>query len=128
MKRSLKSLLLTMAVVALYLFSGCALSSKVIDPAVRPAPDYDRLFPYYVEICAISQIRANFAKHGGSPGHAVMYLKGACRDEEAGYPRLELCDPAEEDLTVGETGTGISVNKMLKNVNWLAIPGKELFF
>jgi hypothetical protein len=128
MKRSQKFLLLTMAMAALYLLSGCAVTSKVLEPPIRPAPDYDRLFPYYVEICAVSQIQANFAKHGGSPGHAVMYLKGVCRDDEAGYPRLKLCDPETEDLTVGETGTGVSVNKMLKNVNWLAIPGKELFF
>ena len=29
---------------------------------------YDALFPYYVELCAVSQIRANFTEHGGSPG------------------------------------------------------------
>jgi hypothetical protein len=108
--------------------TGCALTYKGVAPTIRPEPYYDRLFPYYTEICAVSQIRANFAKHGGSPGHAVMYLKGACRDEGAEYPRLRPCDPASSDLTDSETGTGISVNKMLRNVNWIAIPGKRLFF
>jgi hypothetical protein len=110
------------------LLSGCAPITRDTLPTVRPAPVYDRLFPYYVEICAVSQIRAHFAKHGGSPGHAVMYLKGACRDPEAEFPTIKVCDPGSVDLTDPESGVGISVNKMFKNVNWLAIPGKQLFF
>jgi hypothetical protein len=43
-------------------------------------PAYDALFPYSVELCAVSQIRARFTCHGGSPGHATMYLKGVCKD------------------------------------------------
>jgi hypothetical protein len=96
-------------------------------PPVLPTPTYDQIYPYYIELTAVSQIRATFAKYGGSPGHAVMFLKGVCIDEESPYPKLELCDPAKVDLTDGDVGTGISVNKLLKNANWIAVPGRQLF-
>lgn len=96
-------------------------------PDVRADARYDLLFPYYVELCAVSQIRSNFAPHGGSPGHAAMYIKGACRDPSTDFPTLRVCGP-EVDLTDPESGTGVSVNKVLRNVNWLAVPGKRLFF
>ena len=41
----------------------------------RPDPVYDRLFPYYVELCATSQFRSKLKGEGGVAGHAVMYLK-----------------------------------------------------
>ena len=97
-------------------------------PTIQAPPQYDNLYPYYVELCAVSQIRAKFAPHGGSPGHAVMYLKGVCRDHEAAFPTIKVCDAGSVDLRDPETGVGISVNKLLKNVNWIAVPGKRLFF
>ncbi len=97
-----------------------------LEPVVAD-PRYDALFPYYLELCAVSQIRSNFAPHGGSPGHAAMYLKGACRDDTTSFPTLRVCDD-EADLRDPESGSGVSVNKMLRNVNWLATPGKQLFF
>jgi len=110
------------------LASGCAPLHSVVLPTYQPPATYDELYPLYIELCAVSQIRAKFAKEGGSPGHAVMWLKGVCVDEEATYPKLKLCDPAEVDLGNPENGTGVSVNKVLKNANWLAIPGRSLFF
>lgn len=109
------------------LISACAPVEREMVPTLRPEPFYDELYPYYVELCAVSQIRANFAEHGGSPGHAVMYLKGVCRDPETLFPALKLCDCDAVDLSDPESGTGISVNKMFKNVNWMAVPGKRLF-
>ncbi len=115
----------------LLILPGCTSFTIIREslPTIRPDPlIYDALFPYYVEICAVSQIRAHFAKHGGSPGHAVMYLKEVCRDTEAPFPTIRVCDPESVDLTDPESGVGISVNKLLKNINWFAIPGKKLFF
>src|SRR5215469_7359145 len=57
----------------------------------RPDPAYEKLFPYYVELCAGSQFRAKLAGEGGLAGHAVMYLKGACREEHAPFPQLRRC-------------------------------------
>jgi hypothetical protein len=96
-------------------------------PALGLDPRYDALFPYYLELCAVSQIRPHFAPHGGSPGHAAMYLKGACRDPSTEFPTLKVCGP-EVDLTDPESGSGVSVNKVLRNVNWIATPGKRLFY
>lgn len=109
--------------VTIVLVSGCATLKDTYHPPQRPSAAYDTLYPQYIQLCAVSQIRAKFTKEGGSPGHAVMYLKGACRDDASPYPRLKLC---EQDSP--QTGVGISVNKTLKNVNWMAIPGKALFF
>ena len=93
----------------------------------RPDPIYEALYPYYAELCAVSQFRTLDGITGGVPGHAVMYLKGACRDSEAPYPRLKMCDTSRS-ASDPDHGVGVSVNRWFRNVNWLAVPGKPLFF
>ncbi|MDJ0851394.1 MAG: hypothetical protein QNK04_23715 [Myxococcota bacterium] len=112
-----------------FLASACATVATHEGPveAIRADARYDALFPYYVELCAVSQIRSHFAPHGGSPGHAAMYVKGACRDDATEFPTLRVCDD-RVDLSDPESGTGVSVNKLLRNVNWMATPGKALFY
>jgi hypothetical protein len=94
----------------------------------RPDPRYDQLFPYYVELCATSQFRSSDKGRGGVTGHAVMYLKGACKDEQAPFPQLRRCRVAATDPDDPEHGAGISVGRWFRNVNWIAIPGSSLFF
>jgi hypothetical protein len=94
----------------------------------RPDVAYEKLFPHYVELCAGSQFRAKLTGEGGLAGHAVMYLKGACREDDAPFPQLRRCQLAATSLDDPEHGVGISVNRWFKNVNWVAIPGYHLFF
>jgi hypothetical protein len=94
----------------------------------RPDAAYERLFPYYVELCAASQFRGKVAGTGGVAGHAVMYLKGACKDDDAPFPRLRRCRAAATSLRDPEHGAGISVNRWFKNVNWVAVPSHDLFY
>jgi hypothetical protein len=94
----------------------------------RPDPVYDQLFPYYVELCATSQFRSKLKGEGGIAGHAVMYIKGACKDEQAAYPLLRRCRVAAKELDDPEHGAGVSVGRWFRNVNWVAIPGYELFY
>jgi hypothetical protein len=120
--------------LALLLVCGCFDQNRIaplydwVVPTRLPDPIYEELFPYYVEICAVSQYRPKQGNVGGAPGHAVMYLKGACRDESAAYPRLEPCERVSTSRADPEHGVGISVNRWFKNVNWIATPGKELFY
>ncbi|UCE87206.1 MAG: hypothetical protein JSU66_05625, partial [Deltaproteobacteria bacterium] len=99
----------------------------IVVPVRRPEAAYERLFPYYVELCAVTQIRPLGKPPGGSPGHAVMYVKGACQDPAAPFPTLVLCPGNVTDAAKPSHGAGISVNKAFKNVNWVATPGKRLF-
>ena len=78
----------------------------------RPDPAYDHLFPYYVELCATSQFRSKLKGEGGIAGHAVMYIKGACKDEEAPFPQLRRCRTAATELDNPEHGAGISVKPL----------------
>ena len=94
----------------------------------RPDPVYDQLYPYYVELCAVSQFRPKTKGMGGVPGHAAMYVKGACKDEEAPYPQLRRCRRIATDPNDREHGAGVSVNRWFRNVNWVATPGKALFY
>jgi hypothetical protein len=94
----------------------------------RPDPVYDELFPYYVELCATGQFRSKLKGEGGVAGHAVMYIKGACKDEAAPFPQLRRCRVAATELSDPEHGVGISVGRWFRNVNWVATPGYELFF
>ena len=95
-----------------------------LPPEHRPDPKYDTLFPYYVEVCALSQYRGKDDDKGGIPGHMVMYLHGACLDPKAHYPQLCFCEDADTDYT----GVGVTVNRYTKNANWIAVPGRALFF
>src|SRR5690348_7244235 len=94
----------------------------------RPNPVYDQLFPYYVELCATSQFRSKLKGEGGVAGHAVMYIKGACKDEEAPFPQLRQCRVDATELDDPEHGAGVSVGRWFRNVNWVAVPGYELFY
>jgi len=99
---------------------------EIVQPTRRPEPAYEAMFPHYVELCAVSQFRRRDGKTGGIPGHAVMYLKGACVDRDAPYPTLERCLENTVDPEDQRHGAGISVNRIFKNVNWMAVPGKRL--
>src|SRR5215467_5518904 len=58
----------------------------------RPDTAYEKLFPYYVELCAASQFNSKLTGEGGGPaGHAILYIKGACKDENAPFPQLRRC-------------------------------------
>ena len=84
---------------------------------------YDRLFPYYVEVSAVTQLRPRGERGGGPGGHATMFIGGAARDSSAGYPRLKLAD----ENAPGD-GIGVSVNRAFANANWIAVAGREMFF
>ena len=84
---------------------------------------YDRLFPYYVEVSAVTQLRPRGERAGGPGGHATMFIGGASRDPSIGYPRLKLAD---ENAT--GNGIGVSVNRAFANANWIAVAGREMFF
>jgi hypothetical protein len=94
----------------------------------RPTPFYDELFPYYVELCATSQFRSKLKGEGGIAGHAVMYIKGACKDARAPFPQLRRCRVAATELNDPEHGAGVSVGRWFRNVNWVAVPGYNLFY
>jgi hypothetical protein len=123
-----------LALGAMGIVAGCekpaqfGLQDEPIIVERQPDPIYEELFPRYVELCAVSQFRSLTKGTGGVPGHAVMYLKGACKDEAAPYPRLRRCRGGNADVSDPEHGVGVSVNRWLRNVNWLAFPGRELFY
>jgi hypothetical protein len=106
--------------------------SVVSPPSTTPSEQeqYARIYPYYAEICALSQLGK---KHGfgaeissGFGGHAVLYLNGVCRKKDAGYPILQMCDEQVGSPTAD--GVGLSVNAHYMNADWVAIEGRTFFF
>ena len=126
--RALKRLI---ACAVVLLLGGCFDARYPAGLAAAPAPDveqiYAALYPYYVEFCAVSEIRKKPGSmvdiQGGGPGgHTVLYLNGVCKTG-AGYPELKLCDG-----DASGQGVGISVNAHYRNANWSAISGRDFFF
>jgi hypothetical protein len=126
--RALTSLL---ALALVVLLGGCIDARYPATLAVAPAPGseqvYAALYPYYVEFCAVSEIRkkpgsAVDIEGGGPGGHSVLYLNGVCKGDAA-YPEIRLCDG-----DVADQGVGISVNAHYRNANWSAISGRDFFF
>src|SRR5689334_13985024 len=82
-----------------------ACSTAHVDTGVTAAAEqaYESLYPYYAELCAVSELKKKpgFGAEisSGMGGHSVLYLNGVCRDSQAGYPTIRLCDadvPADE--------------------------------
>ena len=126
--RTVKRLL---ACAVALLLGGCIDARYPAGLAAAPAPDseqiYAALYPYYVEFCAVSEIRkkpgsAVDIEGGGPGGHSVLYLNGVCKTD-AGYPDIKLCDG-----DASSQGVGISVNAHYRNANWSAISGRDFFF
>ena len=103
------------------LLSACAAAR--FPPVGEADADYGAAHPYYAEYCAVSQIkkRPGFGAdiRGGIGGHAVFYLKGACRDPDQAYPVLRLCE---------QGGAGLSMNAHFRNAKWVATQGHDFFF
>jgi hypothetical protein len=89
---------------------------------------YQRLYPYYAEVSALTEIRKSRASgvklRSGIGGHSLLYLHGVCLDRTQRYPVLTLCAPdgAPHD------GVGISVNSHYKNANWNAVEGRAFLW
>ena len=120
-------------VVCLVVCVGCSgwlvrEQQQSVGETIDPGPAYEQLFGRYVELCAVSQYRSVEHGEGGVPGHAVMYLKGACKDENAPTPELRACKTVATSVDDPEHGAGVSVNKWLENANWVATPSHRLFF
>lgn len=115
------------AITALLWLAGCNSTFNVAAPP-NDEQLYARLYPYYAELCAVSQIRKKPGfgadTSGGWGGHSVFYLNGVCRDRDAAYPTVVLCT----DKSPAEQGVGLSVNAHFKNANWIATDGREFFF
>lgn len=88
--------------------------------------DYDRLFPYFLEYSTSTQVKPIGASSGGIGGHAVVYIRGLCKDFSVKFPRVKVCDPREK-LPFAHDGVGISVDSQYKNANWVAVPGYDFF-
>lgn len=126
------------ALVLLLMAAAAAACAKIGGPLARPtakvvpfrlsAPSYEELFPYYAQLCAVSRFDRIGVERGGSAGHSVLYLKGVCRDETAPVPMLRMCPEPVSDVHDRRHGVGVSVNAAYRNVNWVAYPGRDLFF
>jgi hypothetical protein len=94
---------------------------------------YNSLFPYYAEACTVTRYRqrprapGGRENTGGTGGHATLFLHGACRDGDSAIPQLRLCED-ERDPADPDSGVGVSVNQVFRNVVWNAIPGRSAFF
>ena len=105
-----------------------ALSPEEIVTELSPDEVYEAVIPRYAEICATSQWRKKVGGQGNPFGHAIIYLKGACRDASAPYPQLRRCADVATASDDPEHGVGVSVGRFFRNVNWVAIPGRGLVF
>ena len=76
----------------------------------------------YVELWATSQFCSKRKGKGGVAGHAVIYIKGACKDEKApsrnygnvGWPQPRSMTPSTVPASVSAAGFVISIGLRLR--------------
>ncbi|MDE2239371.1 MAG: hypothetical protein KGJ73_05505 [Rhodospirillales bacterium] len=98
-------------------------------PRQPEAPSYEDIFPYYAELCALSELRKKpgfgVPLRSGIGGHLLLYLNGVrVKRNQNGYPVLEICAAGE----AAKHGAAISVNSHYRNANWVAFEGREFVF
>ncbi len=103
-------------------------SSTAVPPPLA-APSYEEIFPYYAELCALSELHKKpgfgVPVRSGMGGHSLLYVNGVrVRRDGAGYPELEVCPAA----TAGSHGAAISVNSHYRNANWAPFEGRDFVF
>jgi hypothetical protein len=87
--------------------------------------DYDQLFPFYTTQCAVNQmVKKSNEPPGGQYGHSLLYIKGACRDTSAAYPKLKMCEAGDGQ----PTGAIVSLDSIYLNTKFIVMDGKELMF
>jgi hypothetical protein len=95
----------------------------------RSGTAYEDLYPYYAELCALSELRKKpgfgVPLRSGMGGHSLLYLNGVRLDRTAGYPTLRICAPDDAPET---HGAGISVNSHYRNTNWVAAEGRDFLW
>jgi hypothetical protein len=88
--------------------------------------EYSKIYPEHFEYCTGTQLKyvANYNDGvvGGPGGHGFMYVHGLCKDYRFHYPQVKICDGSED-----HQGVGISLDGDFKNVQWIAVPGREFF-
>jgi hypothetical protein len=86
---------------------------------------YDAIYEYYVDVCGATEFQPVGKPNGGSYGHGMMYIKGACYDQaRPDFPHLHLC--GSEDGP--NAGAGVSLDYFFKNVAWTAVDGRDFTF
>jgi hypothetical protein len=118
-----------LAVVASLALAACSTAHVDTRPSADAEQAYAALFPYYAELCAVSELKKKpgfgAALASGVGGHAILYLNGVCRDQRSAYPAIGLCG---DDAPIEERGVGLSVNAHFKNAVWVATPGRDFLF
>jgi hypothetical protein len=118
-----------LAVIASLAIAGCSTAHVDTRPSIDAEQAYAALFPYYAELCAVSELKKkpDFGAEltSGIGGHAILYLNGVCRDRRSAYPVIGLCG---DDAPIEERGVGLSVNAHFKNAVWVATPGRDFLF
>jgi hypothetical protein len=81
---------------------------------------YEKLFPYYFEACATSSFHPLKGDDGGSFGHGIMLIHGACRDTSNpnGPQQIRFCEE-NPNSTIG-----ISTDAQFHNVNWTVVDSR----
>lgn len=129
-------------IVSFFIFPAMVLAADQADTlAIRNKADqaealYNKIYPYHLEYCAVTQITRRDGQTGGSGGHAVLYVKGACTTDSGTngvpVPQIKVCEDNEMNVSGGlqiydkNQGVGLSVNKTFENSNWVATPGRDL--
>lgn len=88
------------------------------------------LYSASIEYCAGSQLNYKDAGSGGTGGHAFIYVDGLCKDYSKKYPQVIPCSKVSDHdkENFPHDGVGISLDSEFRNVSWIAVPGRDVFF
>lgn len=99
--------------------------SLLVSVGTTLASSYDDVFGEYYEYCTGTRLKYQPAYYGGATGgiggHGFMYIHGLCKDYSKNFPQVKVCDENDD-----HKGVGVSLDSDYLNVQWVAVPGREL--
>ncbi len=89
---------------------------------------YEDHFPTYFEYCGAGRWKTTAGEIGGPTGHAFNYVHGLCKDYSQKYPAVIPCSEVSAELKAQypHEGVGVSLDMNFSNLQWVAIPGRDL--
>jgi|GEM_PF-4833237 len=108
--------------------SSVADATQALNPRRNPRELLPLFYENFIVNCSVSRYHERGGEQGGSAGHKLIYIKGACRVPNGRRSEIQVCPARAADRTDRNAGVTLSVDKQFKNTRFIATDGIDTMF